>query len=419
MKILSLRAENVKRLRAIEIEPDGSMVIVGGRNGAGKSSVLDSIAYALGGRALCPAEPIRRGETTARARVDLGDLVIERTWTEKGTYLSVKTAEGFAAPSPQAVLDKLVGRLSFDPLAFVAMPPREQVEALRELVGLDFGELDADRDQLYRDRTNTGRDVKRIEGQLASMPEDADAPAKLVAVRDLMEELREARDHNAELDRFERERAQHASTVDARNREIDEFDAKIKALHVAREAAWLDREDLELSIEGLDDQIEHFDAADTGAIEHQIADADNANERHRLAVARRTVSEQLAESRGAYQRATTAIEALDEQKRQALAGAVFPVDGLSFDDAGVLLNGIPFDQASSAEQLRVSVAMGLAANPELRVLLIRDGSLLDTDNLRLVAEMASAADAQVWVERVSEDGEGVSVMIEDGEVVTA
>ena len=205
MKIVSLQAENVKKIRAIEIEPDGSLVVVGGRNGAGKSSVLDSIAYALGGRALCPSRPIRNGETAARARVDLGDLVIERTWTEKGTYLSVRTGDGFQAPSPQAVLDKLVGRLSFDPLAFVAMPPREQVETLRELVGLDFADIDAERDQLYRDRTHNGHDIKRLEGQLASMPEDPDAPARPVSVSALMNELKAAREHNAKGDDLSRE----------------------------------------------------------------------------------------------------------------------------------------------------------------------------------------------------------------------
>lgn len=410
MKILSLQAENVKRLRAIEIEPDGSMVIVGGRNGAGKSSVLDSIAYALGGRALCPTEPIRRGETTARARVDLGEFVVERTWTEKGSYLKVKNADGFEAPSPQAVLDMMVGRLTFDPLEFVEMPPREQVEALRELVGLDFEALDTERAILYNDRTAIGRDVKRIEGQLAGMPNPADAPESVVDVSKLLAESAAARKHNwrrEQLDRECRAAEQGARTLEA---QIADLELRLAS---AREVLQRSADEAKAA----HGAIEAFVPVDVDAIEARIVDADNANERHRQAIARRTVSEQLAESRRAYQRATAEIEALDERKRQALAGAVFPVDGLSFDDNGVLLDGIPFDQASSAEQLRVSVAMALAANPDLRVLLIRDGSLLDADNLRLVAEMAAEADAQVWLERVG-SGPEVSVLIEDGEVVT-
>jgi len=408
MKIIRLEAENVKRLRAIRIEPDGTMVVVGGRNGAGKSSVLDSIAYALGGKALCPSRPIRDGEKGARVCVDLGEFVVERTWTEKGSYLKVKNADGFEAPSGQALLDKLAGRLAFDPLAFVEMAPREQVEALRDLVGLDFGELDTERDGLYRDRTVVGRDVKRIEGQLAGMPEVED-PGGPVSVQALMAELKEAQVHNAKGDALSR--AWDCSAAVGRQLTTEIADLELR-LRCAREE--LDASRAKSKADA--DAFEAFEAVDTDAIEQQIADADAINQRRRQAVQRGVVSDQLAESRGAYQRMTALIDALDEQKRQALAGAAFPVEGLSFDEERVLFNGLPFEQASSAEQLRVSVAMAIAANPELRVLLIRDGSLLDADNLRLIAKMAEEADSQVWIERVG-DGAEVTVLIEDGEVV--
>lgn len=91
------------------------------------------------------------------------------------------------------------------------------------------------------------------------------------------------------------------------------------------------------------------------------------------------------------------------------------MDGLTFDENGVLLNKIPFDQASSAEQLKVSLAMGIAMNPKLRVLLIRDGSLLDEDNLKMIAELAAKNDCQIWLERVG-SGDEVSIIIEDGSI---
>ena len=99
-----------------------------------------------------------------------------------------------------------------------------------------------------------------------------------------------------------------------------------------------------------------------------------------------------------------------------ISKAAYPVAGLGFDQlGGVTFNGLPFSQASTAEQLRVSVAIGLALNPQLRVLLIRDGSLLDDDSMKMVAKMAAKADAQVWIERVEIDGQ-VSVVIEDGAI---
>ena len=112
---------------------------------------------------------------------------------------------------------------------------------------------------------------------------------------------------------------------------------------------------------------------------------------------------------------TKSLESLDADKASAIAGASYPIDGLAVTDDGVALQGIPFSQASSAEKLRTSVAIGLALNPGLPVLLIRDGSLLDLSNLEAVAAMAESSGAQLWIERVG-DGEEMSVVIEDGSV---
>ena len=120
MKIISLTAENVKRLRAVEITPDGNVVTITGRNAQGKTSVLDAIWLALGGGAASKGtiRPIRDGEEKASVRLDLGDLVVTRTWTGDKTALTVTAADGAKYTSPQGILDALVGRLSFDPLEF-------------------------------------------------------------------------------------------------------------------------------------------------------------------------------------------------------------------------------------------------------------------------------------------------------------
>ena len=99
-----------------------------------------------------------------------------------------------------------------------------------------------------------------------------------------------------------------------------------------------------------------------------------------------------------------------------LAAVDMPVDGLGFGDDGLTFNGLPFSQASSSEQLRVGLAIAIALNPTLRVVRITDGSLLDSDALAMVAAMAEAHDCQVWLEKV-EDGAGIGIHIEDGQVV--
>ncbi len=144
MRIISLEAENVKRLSAIEIRPTCNMVEITGKNGQGKTSVLDSIWWALAGTKNVQSAPIRDGQDKARIRLDLGEIVVTRTFrrAEAGnttTSIIVENAEGARYQSPQALLDGLLGSLSFDPLAFTRLDRRGQFEALRRFVpGVDF-----------------------------------------------------------------------------------------------------------------------------------------------------------------------------------------------------------------------------------------------------------------------------------------
>ena len=119
---------------------------------------------------------------------------------------------------------------------------------------------------------------------------------------------------------------------------------------------------------------------------------------------------------GLCQEIVERMEARDAEKRAAVAAAKFPVEGLGFGDGIVMLNGVPFDQASAAETLKVSVAIGMAANPKLRVILIRDGSLLDEDSRAQISAMAKESDYQLWIE-VAGRGEATGFVIEDGQVV--
>ncbi len=141
-------------------------------------------------------------------------------------------------------------------------------------------------------------------------------------------------------------------------------------------------------------------------------EAIRANNRNLEAI---TASEKLHDE---YEALTAEIEGLDRNKAEGLAAAVFPVDGLGFDESGVTYKGIPFSQASSAEQIQVSLAMAMSLNPTLRVIRIMDGSLLDADSLALISTAATDADYQVWIERVGDGGEG-GVVIEDGEIEAA
>jgi len=393
MKIIALKAANVKRLVAVEIKPDGSLVIVGGANGAGKSSVLDTIAYALGGTRLCPAEPIRRGEKTAEINIELDDMTVVRKFSEKGSKLIITNSEGFEARAPQRILDSLVGNLSFDPLAFATMEAPKQLETLKNLVGLDFSGSDDARKHLYEERTIIGRDLKRCEGQLAGTPK-VEAPDEAIDISALVKELEAGREHNRRGSE-DTNQLQHIEGV------IADFENKMKLLKDQRVQ--------------LQSKVASFNGIDTGAIEEKLAGAEDANKAIAQNKARTDLqgeADGLTDRIGAI---TAKIEAISAEKKAAIEAAKFPVEGLAFGDAGVVLNDLPFEQASQAEKIRVSVAMGLAMNPKLKVVLIREGSLLDANSIRLIGEMAEAADAQIWIEDARAGAEA-TVIIEDGSI---
>jgi ATPase subunit of ABC transporter with duplicated ATPase domains len=402
MKIIRFSAENIKRLRAVEITPDGTVQVITGKNAAGKSSVLDAIWLALGGGAASKntAKPIRAGQDTASVRLDLGDLVVTRTWAGDKTTLTVTAADGAKYSSPQGVLDSLVGRLSFDPLEFTRLSAGNQVAALLDIVDLDvdLDQLAADRKATYEQRTQVGRTAKVLEGQVFGFGEPIEGvPEVEVSVSDLLAQYR----HADELNRGHQTAVQDQARETSR---VASLKSQLAAAEQSRDAA-----------QGFLDLFP--DVPDLDAIQAQIDSAEDVNEHVRANAARGQAQASLTAVRGESDRLTSVIAAIDQAKAEALAGAAFPVDGLGFDDNGVTFEGVPFSQASSAEQIRVSLAMAMSLNPKLRVIRILDGSLLDADSMALIAGMAAEGDYQVWIERVSDDS-GVGVVIEDGQVAS-
>jgi hypothetical protein len=412
VKIVELRAENVKRLKAVRINPNGTMQVITGRNAQGKSSVLDAIWLALGGGAAAreTTRPIRDGEDHASVSLTLsgddgrGDLIVTRTWTGGKTTLTVMSEDGAKFPSPQGVLDALIGRIAFDPLEFTRRSARDQVAALLDLVDLDvdLDELARKRAGAFDQRTEVGRTSKALEGQLVGLGDVEDAPEGEVSASALIAEIRAAQEMAASQASDRARRELLAEDVRDRTCEIEDLQAALeqkRALLVEAQAR----------VQG------HAEVPDVAALEAALSAAEDTNRAVRRNAQRADVAGRLHAAREAYQSFSDTIAAIDRTKATALAKAKFPVEGLAFDDTGVTFQGVPFSQASSAEQIRVSLAMAMALNPKLRVIRIMDGSLLDQEGLALIADMAEGQDYQVLIERVS-DGSGVGIVIEDGSV---
>lgn len=411
MRIISLTAENVKRLRAVEITPDGDVVIVAGRNAQGKTSVLDAIWFALGGG---PAQrdtvrPIRDGETDAFAEVDLGDLVVTRTWSGDKTTLAVRSGDGARYSSPQKMLDELVGRLSFDPLGFAQLDARKQLAAMLEVVDLPFDptQLAATRLGKFEDRTEVNREIKQLDARLEAMPPINDAiPKEEQSASDVVEQLTKAQAWEQDCRAAERRDEEQERRLVAAQQELAAAQSDRQRAFAEMHAAWA----VGQSQPGI--VSPEYDVA---ALTARLTGIEELNGAIRLNREADALARRRAELSSAAHGLGKEIEGIDEYKRVSLEQADMPVPGLGFDDDGVTYQGVPFKQCSSAEQLRVSVAVAMALNPKVRVIRISDGSLLDSDSMRLIAGMAADRDFQVWVERVDESGE-VGVVIEDGMV---
>lgn len=415
MKIVQLVAENFKKLRAVEITPTGEIVVISGRNGAGKSSILDAIWAALGGAKHIQAVPIRKGHNKARIKLDLGELVVERRFTEKGSSLSVESSDGARYGSPQTILDALLGALAFDPLAFVSQEPRKQFETLRGIVKLevDVDQLDALNRGDFEHRTDINRDAKTLRAQADGIAVAPCVPAEPIDTSALVRQMAEAATANGELETRKVRREQMAEEI-ARVR-LSAERARAEAKRQTEIADTADREAAALR-EKLDKAVPLPAPVDVDALSSQLETAQALNKLVEQRARRAQLAGEAADLEGKARELTASIDARMQAKADAIAKAPMPVEGLGFGDGVVLFGGIPFDQASTAEQLRVSLAIAMAANPKLRVIRIKEGSLLDKDGQRLIAEMAQAHDYQLWIEQVDDSGK-MGFYIEDGQVV--
>jgi DNA repair exonuclease SbcCD ATPase subunit len=409
MHIHQLIAQNFKRIKVatVKFPPNGTVEVVG-RNGQGKSSLIDSIWAILGGSKASPGQPIRNGSSFATGSLDLGEIRVLREWGEKGSRLTVTNAQGYTLGSPQKLLDGLFSRLAFDPMEFTRQKPSDQAATLRKVVGLDFTKLDQERAGVYQQRTEVNRAVKASESILWDMPEVE--PAEEISAAALTEQLRAATAQNRAIADADRAVQRKEDEITACKREIRSYEAKLAEMRGRLTEAETDLGRLQVLV---------GEEQDTTEIMSQIAQVDQTNRRARAYRERQAAEERLRAIREESEDLTTRIEEIDTQRHQMLTSAKFPVPGLSLDGDVVTLGGIPFAQVSTSEQIRVSLAMSAALNPTLKLIVIKEGSLLDESNLRLVAAWAEEHDYQVIVERVADSAVGPGVMITDGVVADA
>lgn len=414
-RLIELRAENVKRLKAVRIKPDGNLFVVAGMNMQGKSTVLDCVEYGCGGQKGICDKPIRTGAKKARIVVDLDDLLVERTFTASGSTLVVKNKKGAKLKKPQAILDAMTNALSFDPGRFMTVDNEKRMEIVRQLIRLDFSVLDEDRATKYAARTDANRECARLEALYEDMPEYPDAPKDEISSGDLAAQLEEEKE-------IERRRDKINTAI--QENETDRED--IKAAIIEREEAL---KTLEAEIKNLADELVENGESLSHLIEKKELIPDlpeesiqvrmdriNAtNLQVRANVAAKEISVDLANANAISVKLDRAIQDIDDTKTQMRMDAEYPLPEMTMDEDGIYFNNEPFEQASQSEKLIISCMICIALNPKLRLMLIRDGSMLDREHLTLLNDIAEKHDMMILIEVVGEP-DYASVIIEDGEV---
>ncbi len=415
LTIVGLEATNIKRLRAVRLEVKGeSVVIVGGQNAQGKTSLLDAIQMTIGGGKLAE-RPIRDGASKGEIVLDLGDLIATRRFSAKGSALTVTDKDKNVLASPQSILDRLTSKISFDPLAFLRMEPKAKAETLKKITGLDFTGLDMNRAQIFTNRTAKNQQVKQAAALADTAPRYDDMPEEPVSISDLSKRLSDAETVLSENNRKRDSLSDANDKVDAADTAVMTAEEELKRAQASLALKKAAKETAIKARDSLAEEIKLLADPDKASILTQLQDIEATNAKIRANEDWKKRQQELAVLTKESADMTEKLENIDAKKAAMLAEVKFPIEGLSFDEGGILYNSVPFDQASGAEQLRVSVAMGLAMNPELKVLLIRDGSLLDDKSLSIVAKMAEESGSQIWLERVGK-GEECSVIIEDGAI---
>lgn len=426
MKIVSLQSENFMRLVAISISPNGRVVKLTGRNAQGKSSAIKAISVAIEGMEDSPAVAIRKGETQARIRLDLGELIVTRTYRKDGdseevSSVIVERADGSRFPSPQKMLDSLRGQRAIDPLAFLRLKEREQFDEIRVLVpDFDFDANERTRKEIFDRRTDVNRFAKEARASASLIVVPGDTPAEPVDESALVDALQRANEHNNAIERRKENRERATEKVKSLQVEASRLQQQADSLRRQADELLAQAREASKEADELGEKLSTAeslpDPIDVTAVRSQIdhARAVNANV---AKLETRSKHEQLAAKYSKEADDLTAqIADLHQQKQSAIAKAHMPMEGLSLGDGVVLLNDLPLAQASMSEKFRAAIAIRMAMKPELRVIWVQDASLLDDVSLQIVTEMAEKHDYQVWLEVVDTSGR-VGFTFEEGRVV--
>ena len=416
VKITSFEAENVKRIKAVQFTPsEDGLTIIGGKNANGKTSVLDSIVYALGGEKNRPKNFNREGSAVpGKIRIELSNgIIVERS----GKNASLKVTDPSGRKGGQRLLNEFIEPLALNLPKFLNASDKEKGETLLQIIGVgeELAELDKKENFIYSERTLVGRDADKKSKLAEALEYYPDAPEELVSASDLIKQQQEILARNGENQR-KRDRVKEITFE--KHRIFDE--AQRLENQIAELTARLEERKKAYEKTAEDEAIAMKDAAQledesTAEIEESIANIEEINRRVRANLTKANAVDEAEQLRNEYDKMTGELEAVRSQRKALLDSADLPLEGLSVSEGALVYKGQQWSDMSSAEQLIVATAIVRKLNPECGFVLMDKLEQMDTDTLAEFGEWLEAEGLQVIATRVS-TGNECSIIIEDGTI---
>lgn len=402
VKINELKIENVKRVRAVKIEPSkNGLTVIGGKNNQGKTSVLDSIAWALGGNGYRPAQARREGSVIPpHLHVVLSNgLIVERS----GKNSDLKVTDPKGNKGGQQLLNEFVEQLALDLPKFMQASDREKADTLLKIIGVGdkLAVLERREKELYNQRHAIGQIADQKAKFAKEMEYFPEAPNELVSVSELLRQQQEILARNGENQR-------KRDTLRELERLAEEYREKIDSLLEKQAKVHAELEIARKSAQDLQDES-------TAELEKNIADIETINRKVRANLDKDKAEEDAQNYRNQYAELTQGIEAARKEKMFLLESADLPYPGLSVEDGILTYQGRPWDNMSGSDQLKISTAIVRKLNPKCGFVLLDKLEQMDIDTLQEFGEWLEKEGLQAIATRVSTSGE-CSIIIEDGYV---
>jgi len=414
--IIGLRIENIKRIKLVELSPDGKTILITGANGQGKTSFVDAIWWALEGKNALrkTSEPIREGQDKASAMIEFQDFIVERKFTMKGTYLYVSLKNGSTITKPQEFLNHFLGTVSIDPTEILLMKPKEQRDLLLELLGLKQKviQLDTDAEEVYNIRHAKGQERDSAVGALENMEAPKEnLPAEEKSIIELNNKINAIVKSNLEL---QNKQLQLINATEA----LVEVNDKVKYLEEELVKAKRLSDIRQQSKTQLQTELKDKIPLDPAPIEKEITLVEALNTQIREAKKYHEFAGKVNGLNTEYSDLTKKLDSINKTKLEILQNAKLPLEGLGIDDRGLVFGPTrrTMENLSDSEQLKIAMAIAVAEKPTVRLLRIQHGESLDDDSLNYVFDLAKKNGYQPIIEKVDTSGK-LGIVLENGEVV--